>query len=491
MKNLNPLLLTDFYKCVHHDQYNKDIDYLVSYYTPRGSRIGLDKVVCFNIQGFIKKYLIEYFNENFFNRPKADVCREYDEVLRWTLGEGLYNVEKIQKLHDLGYLPLEISAVPEGTLVPMRVPMIQIRNTVPGFAWVVNTIETLMSCSLWHPMLVATIGREYRKIADRAYEISSDNEIGGANAIGDFSLRGQESLESGTASSAAFMLSHNKTATIPAIHYLCRFYNANFKTDIVGKGMCSTEHSVMCSDYVITSDERETYRRLLTEVYPSGNFSAVCDSYDYWNIIDNVLPSLKDEILNRDGILFVRGDSGNPIDIVCETVEHLWNSFGGIINSKGYKVLDKHIRVIYGDSITLERAKTIYNRLIKSGFAADNVALGAGSFSMLCIEENGILKPFTRDTFGVAVKTTWGKLKDGTIIEIFKNPKTDDGTKISQKGLCYVNYNVLGELSYEDQVSEEKMMSSSNMIQPIFRDGKMLKETSLNEIRQRIMKNNK
>ncbi len=502
MNNCPALLLCDFYKTVHSEQYPADMTKIVSYFTPRMSRLEKENdLVMFGLQAFIKQYLIEYFNDNFFKKDKEEVINEYNRILSYTLGTGTYKIEKVEALHDLGYLPLEIKAIPEGTLVPVKVPMLEISNTHPDFAWVVNAIETIMSCSLWHPMISANVGYNYRQIVDKYYNISVDDNVPHAKALGDFSMRGQESMESAVRSSAAFCLSFLNTATVPAIPFLEHYYNSDCTKEPVAYGAISTEHSVMCSNFANDGDEITFVRRLLTEIYPHNSFSMVSDSYDYWNMVDNILPCLKDEILNHDGCLLVRGDSGDPIQIVTETVFHLWDIFGGTINSKGFKVLNPHIKAIYGDSITIGRCEMIYKTLIEHGFACNNVALGVGSFSMQCVEtldtfklthgfENPMqLNPFTRDTFGIAVKATYGEI-NGKPIMIFKNPKTDTGHfKKSQIGCCMVHENpVDGNITYTDGYSWDELNSDDetkelNMMKTVFKNGKMIREYTLAEIR--------
>lgn len=487
-----PLLLCDFYKTVHSEQYPEGITKLVSYFTPRMTRIeGEDKVVMFGLQAFIKEYLIDYFNEYFFNVPKDKVLNEYNRILRATLGENSYKDEKIKKLHDLGYLPLEIKAIAEGERVPIKVPMIEISNTHPDFAWLVNAIETLLSCTLWHTMISANVGYNYRQIVNKYYDISVDNNIPRSKALGDFSMRGQESLESATKSSAAFCLSFLNTATVPAIPFLEEYYNCDCTKEPVAYGAISTEHSVMCSNTAVDSDEITMVKRLLNETYKDLSFSMVSDSYDYWNLVDNILPECKEDILNHNGCLLVRGDSGDPVQVVTETVYHLWNIFGGTINSKGYKVLDSHVKAIYGDSITPERAKNIYEILIKNGFACNNVALGVGSFSLECLQKDGKFSPFTRDTFGIAVKATYGEMGDKPLM-IFKNPKTDTGNfKKSQKGMCRVFHDENGIITYEDGLDKNTINSDrENILTTVFKDGAMVKEYTLAEIRERLHKGN-
>lgn len=485
----NPLLLIDFYKSTHHEQYPKGLTKMVSYFTPRMSRLeGQDKLVMFGLQAFIKEYLIEYFNEYFFGRPKDEVLNEYSRVLDNTLGKGSYDLNKIADLYDLGYLPLEIRAIPEGSRVDIKVPMIEISNTHPNFVWLVNTIETMMSCTLWHTMLSANVGYNYRNIVNKYYDISVDDNVSRARALGDFSMRGQESVESATKSSAAFCLSFLNTATVPAIPWLELYYNCDCTKEPVAFGAISTEHSVMCSNYAIDGDEVSFVRRLLTEIYPNHSFSMVSDSYDYWNLVDNILPQVKDEILAHNGFISIRGDSGDPVQIVTETVEHLWSIFGGTINTKGYKVLDPHVKAIYGDSITPQRCRAIYEILVQKGFACNNVSLGVGSFSMQCLEgfdgHDITFKPYTRDTYGIAVKATYAEDKDGNPIMIFKNPKTDTGKfKKSQRGCCTVHFD--GEkFSYTDGLTfAEHDADMDNYMSIVFRDGKTVNECSLSDVR--------
>lgn len=538
--NYNPLLLTDFYKACHHAQYNKDIEYITSYYTPRMTRLeNQDDVVMFGLQSFIQEYFIEKFNSNFFNRKKNELMDEYKYLLEQTIGHKVTDdaYDKVSELYDLGYLPIQVNAIPEGTLVPIKVPMFEITNTHPKFAWLVNALETLMSTSLWHGMISATVGYQYRQIANKWY----DKTVESGNpkfALGDFSFRGQESVESGIKSSAGFLLSHMNTATVPAIPYLAHYYDTEFEN--VGRGAISTEHSVMCSNYSIDGDEKTFVKKLITEIYPNEYVSMVSDSYDYWNMIENILPSLKKEVLNRNGSLGVRGDSGDPVEIVagwdiveiteesygemlyenviykfndeylflneegtylnkCKfedlpvealgTVAALWNHFKGTVNSKGYKVLPPQIKVVYGDSITQQRAEEIYRRLADKGFSAQNVSLGAGSFSMQAVEsKDGQLSPYTRDTFGVAIKATHGKMKDGSEIFILKDPKTDTGNfKKSLEGLVDVRINEDGTMYSVDQLKSTD--TRNTLMREVFKNGELVNKESLDEIRSRLHKN--
>ena len=483
MKNIDPMLLIDFYKAVHAEMLPKNITKSVSYFTPRMSRVKMwDKVVMFGLQGFIKKYLIDYFNTEFFSRDFDSVISEYKRIMDAALGAEAYKIEKIEKLHKLGYLPIEIISLPEGAMVPMHVPMFGITNTHPDFAWLPQSLESFISAESWHPMIAATVGYTYRQIVNKYYELSCDDNTLRAKALGAFDFRGEECTDSAIKAGAGWCLSFLNTATVPVIPYLERYYNCNCTKEPVAFGSPSTEHSVMCSNYAVDGDEVTLLKRLLTEIYPDTSFSAVLDSYDYWNIIDNVLVTIKDEILAHNGCMLMRGDSGDCVEVVTKTVFKLWDIFGGTINSKGYKVLDPHVKGIYGDSITVQRCEQIYRILTENGFACSNVALGVGSFSMQCIEEEGILKPFTRDTFSSCIKATYCEI-GGKPYPIFKNPK-DGGFKKSQKGCCIVTKDANGEYVYTDEHTWQQACDrEDNLLVPVFRDGKMLKDQSLREIR--------
>ncbi|SFD18146.1 nicotinamide phosphoribosyltransferase domain-containing protein [Ruminococcus albus] len=504
MKGINAALMCDFYKIVHRDMINQKMTKSMSYYTPRMSRVKRwDKVVMFGLQMFCKTWLIDYFNENFFEVPEEEIVADYQRILDNSFGKGIYNTTSIVELHRLGYLPLEIIALPEGTLVPIHVPMFGITNTHPDFAWLPQALESLISAEMWYPQITATVGKTYRDIVDKYYGLTCDDDIPRAKALGSFDFRGDQGLDAALKAAAGWCMSFVNTATVPAIPYLEKMFGADCTKEAVAYGAVSTEHFVMCSNFAVDGDEETFLRKMLTELYPNTSFSAVLDSYDYWNVIDNILPKLHDEIMAHNGCMLMRGDSGDCVEVVTKTVFKLWKQFGGTVNSKGFKVLDPHVKAIYGDSITVQRCEQIYEILMKNGFACSNVALGVGSFSMHCIEEveemtltaeDGqkfvgkatILKPFTRDTFSSCIKACYAEI-DGREYPIFKDPK-EGGFKKSQKGLCYVYRNENGELAYKDGYVGSTI-PEGNLLETVFKDGKLVKEYTLSDIRNRLNDN--
>lgn len=484
MVRTNPLLLCDTYKAVHSDMLPKGITKSMSYFTPRMSRVKRwDKVVNFGLQMFCKTWLINYFNEFFFNVDEDVAVEEYTRVLDYSLGKGTYGHDRVRALHRLGYLPVEIIALPEGTMVPVHIPMFGITNTHPDFAWLPQALESLISAELWYPQITATVGKTYRNIVNKYYELTCDDNLPKSRALSNFDFRGDMGLDAALKAAAGWCLSFSNTSTVPVIPFLENCYNCSTEKDVIGYGAVSTEHFVMCSNYAVDGDEITLLKRLLNDIYPNTSFSCVLDSYDYWNIIDNILPQIHDDIMAHNGCMLMRGDSGDCVEVVTKTVFKLWEQFGGTLNSKGYKVLDPHVKAIYGDSITVQRCEEIYEILMSNGFACSNVALGIGSFSMHCIEEDNALKPFTRDTFSSCIKACYAEV-NGECYPIFKNPK-DGGFKKSHRGLCYIHMDENGEYVCEDGYTS-KDIPVDNLLKTVFKDGKMIKEYTLDEVRQNL-----
>jgi nicotinamide phosphoribosyltransferase len=481
---INPLLLTDGYKVDHRRQYPDKTTLVYSNWTPRKSRIeGINDVVFFGLQYFIKKYIIEEFENNFFSKSKEEVTSAYTRRINNYLGENSVGINHIAELHDLGYIPMVFKALPEGVCVPIRVPMFTMYNTKPEFFWLTNYFETILSTTVWLPCNSATIAKEYRKILNKyANETSSIPEFVDWQGH-DFSMRGMAALEAALISGSGHLLSFTGTDTIPAIDFLERYYNANSDEELIGGSVAATEHSVMSMG--TDSGEEETFKRLITEVYPNGIVSVVSDTWDLWKVLTEYVPNLKNEILNRDGKLVIRPDSGDPVKIICGdpesadvnvrkgVVQLLWDTFGGTTNEKGYKELIGNVGAIYGDSITLDRARQICERLKQNGFASTNVVLGVGSFTY---QYN------TRDTFGFAMKATYGEV-NGEGRDIYKDPITDDGTKKSARGLIKIvkeegEYKLIDKVSWKEEKEGE--------LKEIFRDGKLLIDEKLSDIRKRV-----
>jgi nicotinamide phosphoribosyltransferase len=556
---MNSILLTDGYKLSHHQQYPEGTSLVFSNFTPRsdshapeGAKGG---VVVFGTQMMLQM-IHEHFAKNFFKTEeriiysdeprrllalKKKVLTDIKTELDFYLG-GDYDVTHFANLWDLGYLPIEVRALGEGTICPIRVPMLTIHNTHEDFYWLPNFLETIISNLLWKPITSATLARAYKSTLSNWAFLTDINNLEFVNWQGhDFSMRGLDSVDATISSGMGHLTSFSGTDSLPAVYGTRKYYDAE---GFVAGSVPATEHSVMCAGS--KEDELETYRRLL-KIYPTGIVSVVSDTWDLWNVITNILPQLKEEILARDGKLVIRPDSGDPVEILCGTsvvfskdltqenvfafsqgrmqhryfhkegtyyvienvtevdctwkaiertpelvgvVELLYDIFGGTINEQGYKVLDSHIGAIYGDSITLERANKICQRLSLKGFASTNVVLGIGSFTY---QYN------TRDTYGMAMKATYVEIEENFYAspeslepgirtkgrEIFKDPVTDNGMKKSAKGLLKV-IEEKGKFTLKDGITWDELEAEDNLLKIRYKDGEFFNTTTFEEIRERL-----
>jgi len=567
---ISPLHQIDFYKSGHMYQYPDNTELVFSNLTPRASRMKeVDRVVFFMLQYFIKEYLMDQWQRNFFDKDLTGIILEFQDRMDNALGAGKVKAHHIEELHHLGYLPLEIRAVPEGSRVNLRVPMMVMWNTNPDFGWLTNYLETIMSTTVWGGCTSATMANEYRGIMEQYAE-----KTGGDKAFidfqgHDFSCRGMFGFEAACMSGAGHLLSFKGTDTVGAVDFIEKYYKVwsgdnEVDDELIGCSVPATEHSVMCLGGD-GDDEYDTIKRLITETYPTGPISIVCDTWDFFKVLTEILPRLKDIIMARDGKVIIRPDSGDPADIICGTakivdygdevsslgelklwakdditdkvnedtphgecgtfeefglfrfngliykievamewnrhdkqyyymeeshvsgcevvnltpeqkgaVELLWETFGGTTTEKGYKQLDSHIGLIYGDSITLDRCRDICSRLSDKGFASTNVVFGIGSYTYTYT---------TRDVFGFAVKATYAEI-DGKPVEIYKKPKTDDGTKNSAKGLTAVYMSQDGNFHMQDQATWDHVKNCS--LELVYRDGALIRNTDISEIRETL-----
>ena len=506
------LLGIDGYKLSHKDLYvqpgsgigdNTGTTRILINWTNRSNKFmpGSSHAVVFGLQAFIQSFLVEAWAP-FFAASEDEVVDLYEKVLAGYLGPNPIGSDHIRALHQLGYLPLRIKALPEGTLAPIGVATLTVENTHDSFYWLPNYIETALSASIWHPGTVATIALEYRELLEQWALRTDPAGIAGVDfQAHDFSMRGQSSIDSAAASGMGHLLSFLGTDSMPSIDYVDRFYAGD--NGWVAASVPATEHSVMCIRG--EQGELETFRQIL-DTFPTGIVSAVSDGYDLFKVLTDVLPELKERILARDGKLVIRPDSGDPVDIMTgeynaydiegsdevadrrgfyETekaagrmsneaqgvVEILGDIFGYTVNEQGYKVLDSHIGVIYGDSINLDRALRTMQRLEAKGWASTNVVFGIGSYTYQMV---------TRDNLGSAVKATWG-LVNGISTDIQKDPKTGGGGKKSAKGRIALHRDETGEIYQVDEQSAEE--AETGLLELVWENGSFYKHQSFADVR--------
>jgi len=492
--------LTDFYKTGHYRQYPENTEYIYSNMTARSDRLAKmlpdydHKVVVAGILGTAAWYLRDLWNDTFFSQPKDRVIEKYRRRMDSALGPGAVSTAHLAELHDLGYLPIRVKALPEGTRVNLRVPFLTVENTHPDFYWVTNYIETALSAEVWKHVNNTTIAYEFRRLLDRYADLTGTDKSFVDFQAHDFSFRGVSGIYDAAAHGIGHLFSFKGTDNIPAIDFLEDYYNV--EGEFIAGGVPATEHSVMCTGGQDT--EIDTYRRLISETYPTGIVSIVSDTWDYWNVLTNIAAQLKETILNRQpdalGLAKVvfRPDSGDPEGILCGdpdaepgspafkgSLQLLWDLFGGTVNEQGFRVLNPRVGLIYGDSITLQRAQSILENMHCNKWASGNVVFGVGSYTY---------QFHTRDTFGIAFKTTWAQI-NGQPLEVMKDPVTDRGTKKSAKGLLRVEEENGEYVLYEQQSRDEE---SRGELRTVFMNGQVFErpDESLTNIRNRLVSPN-
>jgi nicotinamide phosphoribosyltransferase len=316
--------LIDFYKVSHAAQYPNGTQYVYSNFTPRAANYNpIDskdfdgKVVFLGLQPFIDQ-LEETWNYSFFFLPKEEALIGISKMFEDTVGPQPFLMKRFAELHDIGYLPIQIKALPEGSRVPLGVPYFTIINTDPKAYWLTNYLETHISNYIWRCCTSATIAYHYRKMLTK-FAIATGGDVKFVNWQGhDFSYRGMSGFDDAVLSGIGHLASFTGTDTVPAIDFINKYYYGK-DNGLIGASVPATEHSVMSAGGM--EDELETYRRLLTEVHPTGILSIVSDTWDLWKVVTEFLPTLKDIIIKREGKLVIRPDSGDPVDILCGTVD--------------------------------------------------------------------------------------------------------------------------------------------------------------------------
>lgn len=517
-----PLSQADGYKLSHKKFMRKGCTKMYANFTARSGKYAKwydsnRRVVWIGLQHLIKDYLIDEWNREFFSKPKDEVIGKWKARVEGYLGPNAVEMDHFEALHDLGYLPIRVKALPEGSKVPFKVPLLTITNTDEAFAWLVTYIETVISNELWGMVNSATTAYQFLMICNKFADETVGNRDHVMFQCHDFSARGMFGRHAAAMSGTGVLSVFKGTDTISALDLIEQAYGGYPKDYLIGTSVPASEHSVTSLGIAIDG-ELETIRRWITEAYPTGIVSIVCDTIDYWRVLTEYLPALEGEIrarkpnaLGLPGKVVVRPDSGDPVRIVCGyredelvrtpqgvfsrealnkphlpgevqplteeeikgSIEVLWEKFGGTVNKFGYRELDPCIGLIYGDSITMEIAYDILSRLQQRGFASNNVVFGVGSFTYQMV---------SRDTLGQAMKGTAAVVED-KLLSLSKNPKTDDGTKKSAIGYLRVEREGDSFVLYENQSEEQEAQGE---LRTVFEDSKLLIDESFDVIVNRV-----
>ncbi len=454
----NIISLTDSYKASHYRQYPPGTTHVFSYLESRGGEF--DKTVFFGLQYVLMEYL-------------AGVRLTHDDIDAAKIkfyahfGQDLFNEEgwrRIVNVHG-GRLPVEIRAVPEGTVVPVSNALLTIVNTDENLPWLTNYLETIL-CQVWYPTTVATQSYYMKRIILEFLEKTGSPELIDFK-LHDFGFRGSTSVESSAIGGAAHMVNFQGTDTLSAVDLLMQYYVAVMP----GFSIPAAEHSTITSWG--KEHEVDAYENMLKQ-FPTGLVAVVSDSYDIFTACRDMWgKQLRSQVLERDGVLVIRPDSGYPPDIVCSVVKILCEQFGSSVNAKGYRVLNPKVRVIQGDGIDLNMIMDVLAKMKEEGLSADNVAFGSGG---------GLLQKVNRDTLKFAFKCSAIRV-NGEWQDVYKSPVTDT-VKFSKRGRLKLVHDVHGWRTV--QIDQDPWCK--NKLETVFRDGSIIDPITLDTVRDNAIK---
>ena len=454
----NLVLMTDSYKFTHWRQYPPGTQKVYSYIESRGGMF--EDLVFFGLQYYLKRYLAGAV----FTPEDVE---EADQFCRRHFGfDDYFNRQGWLELHRSwgGKLPLEIKAVPEGTVVPISNVMMTVENTDPRFPWLTNYLETLL-LKVWYPITVATLSREIKKVFLLHLERTGDPALISFK-LHDFGYRGVSSEETAAVGAAAHLVNFQGTDTVAGIRLLQEYYGV---TGMPGFSVPAAEHSTITAWG--RERERDAYANMLAQ-FPRGTVACVSDSYDVFRACEHIWgEELHDQVLSRDGVLVIRPDSGDPKTIVVSVLEILGRKFGFETNAKGYKVLNPKVRIIQGDGVNYWTIQDVLTAASRAGWSADNIAFGMGG---------ALLQQLNRDTQKFAFKCSDVTIS-GQEHAVYKEPVTDRGKGQKRGRLALVRR----DHSFKTVTLETGKTVSGSLLQTIFVNGELRRECTLEEIRRR------
>lgn len=480
----NTALNTDAYKVTHYLQMPPGTQYLSSYIESRGGQYG--NVMSVGLQAFIKEYLMKPITIE-----QVDFA---DKILSkgMNLPFNRAGWEYIVNVHG-GYLPVEIETVDEGSVIPNHNVTTQMINTDPNCYWLNSYVESALLRATWYPNTVATKSWETKQIIKKHMEKTCDNLLGLPFKLNDFGARAATSNESSGLGGMAHLVNFSGTDTIMGVVAAHVFY----KYDPEGQGVPAAEHSTITSWG--RDREAQAYRNMLKQFSGEGKIVAVVsDSYNLWNALENIWgDELKDEVVNNGGLVVIRPDSGDPVEVVCKSLDILSKKFGTEENTKGYKILPPYIRLIQGDGVSPEMIDKILIAMEEKGYSADNIVFGMGG---------ELLQKLDRDTLKYAMKASAVYILDqpaqpyvhsleerkvttdfkvsaldtaGQWHDVYKDPITDPG-KSSKRGILALTFDENGNYI---TVRRDELNGRVNLLKPVYRNGKLLKDWTFSEVR--------
>lgn len=457
----NMILNTDSYKVSHFKQYPKNTSLVSSYIESRGGFT--PNVMFFGLQA----HLLEYYT-NPITRHDIDEAEDFLIPHMGVFDRAGW--EHILNKHG-GFMPIQIDALPEGTIVGNKVPVARVTTTDENLPWLPGYRETDLLRGIWYPSTVASLSFACRQVLYKYLLETSDNPDTAIDfALHDFGARGATSEEAACLGGMAHLVNFKGTDTVSALYGARKFYSEQ----MAGFSIPASEHT---TTIIWKKDgEKEAYRNMIKQFSgPGKTFAFVIDSYDTWHAVDEILGTeLKDLIVNNGGRIVFRPDSGDPLVFVPMLLEKMMLKFGFTLNNKKYRVLPDYVRVIQGDGVTLESLPRILEALKWHGLSTENCAFGMGG---------GLLQKVDRDSLKWAMKASYAEV-DGEVREICKNPITDPGKK-SKQGLWGVDF------ENGQYVAKPLAQVKKDILRPVYRNGEILVKETFADIRARAVEHGK
>jgi nicotinamide phosphoribosyltransferase len=447
--SINLISMTDSYKFSHYNQYPESTQQVFSYMEARGitsKALGLPEstevkeMVFYGLKDYLDLLAHGVNWDNIINVAK--VCEVHGVPFN---REGWH---KLAHKHN-GKLPLEIRALPEGSIVPVGTPLLTITNTDDEFPWLVGWFETLLM-KIWYPTTVATKSYYVKKILKEFWGKTSDTPGGVDFAYHNFGDRGSTCVAAAVCGGAAHLTQFKGTDNFGSLQYIQDVYGDG--PEGLGYSIPASEHSTVTSwgkqrEFQMIEKYLETYK-------DSPIIACVLDSYDIYRAVKFVARELRPKIESDDYPIFViRPDSGDPKSIIRSILFELEvQGVRSSTNSRGYIVFDKY-RIIWGDGITPKVIAEILDMTTRLGYAADNFAFGSGG---------DLMQNVNRDTLKFAIKCSAVKV-NGEWRDVYKDPITDKG-KASKRGVI-----------------------NPPQLETVFLNGRVMINPSFAEIRQRCL----
>ena len=451
----NMIVNVDSYKITHHGMYPEGTEFVSAYIESRG---GLYPATLFvGLQAFIREYLL---------RPLTIEHLHEAEQVHAAMNVPFNRQVWLDLINDHdGFLPIEIEAVPEGTVVPTRNVLVQLVNTDPKYPWITTFVETALLRAVWYPTSVGTISWTIKQHLREVFERTSDAPPEMLRAyFHDYGARGVSSLESAALGGLAHLVNFDQTDTVPGYLAARQWYNSSVPR---GSGAFQEHTNVIAFG---RENEAATFRALLSNP-AAGVAGLLVDTYDHENAVRNILgKELRNEVANFPALVAVRCDSGDPVKVPADTIEWLMEDFGSTVNSKGFRLLPPNIRVVQGDGLTPTSHAALYAEVEKRKLAADNLICGMGG---------GLLQRINRDTLNFGMKASAARV-NGTWRDIQKMP-TGDSMKRSKAGRLALRF-VDGDYQ---TVPRDSIPAEENVLVPVFRNGKMLRIYDFAELKAR------